>query len=328
MKHCTIVVPDGHFNLSSIVGSYEVFKKANEYWRKMGKQEVFQISLAGISKSVELYDGFFSVKTYSDISKIDRTDLIIIPAIGFEDSSSLKKNKAIADWISSQYKQGAEIASICTGAFLLASTGLLDGKSCSTHWMAADAFRQMFPNVNLVPEKLITDENGVYTNGGAFSFLNLLLYLVEKHYDRQTAVYCCKIFQIDIDRNSQSPFTIFTGQKFHNDDLVKKAQELIEKSTTEKVSVEQLSARFSVSRRNFDRRFIKATGSTPMEYQQRARIEVAKKALESSRKSINEVMFDVGYSDIKAFREVFKKITGLSPLEYKSKYNKDASNIL
>ena len=227
------------------------------------------------------------------------------------------------DWIEQQYKQGAEIASICTGAFLLASSGLLDGKTCSTHWSAANNLRTMFPKVNVQTDKLITDENGIYTNGGAYSFLNLLIYLVEKYYDRQTAIFCSKVFQIEMDRQSQSAFIIFTGQKSHGDEMVQQAQAYIESHMDEKISVEELSSGLAVGRRNFDRRFIKATGNTPVEYSQRVKIESAKRAFETTRKTVNEVMYEVGYSDVKAFREVFRKITGMSPLEYRSKYNKE-----
>jgi transcriptional regulator GlxA family with amidase domain len=182
----------------------------------------------------------------------------------------------------------------------------------------------MFPKVNLQTDRLITDENGIYTNGGAYSFLNLVIYLIEKYYDRQTAIFCSKVFQIEMDRNSQSAFTIFAAQKSHGDEMVIKAQAYIESKLHEKVSVEHLSTRFSVGRRNFDRRFIKATGNTPVEYSQRVKIESAKKAIETSCKTINEVMYEVGYSDVKAFREVFRKFTGISPLEYRNKYNKEA----
>ncbi len=329
MKHLTILVPDGQNNLSSIVGSYKIFTRANEYWKKSdgyrtGRKELFKIELAGVSKKVEFFEGLFTVKPHTNISAITKTNLIIIPSLNHNYQKALKGNKLLIDWIEKQYKQGAEIASICTGAFMLASTGLLDGKSCSTHWAAADNFRSMFPKVNLQTDKLITDENGIYTNGGAYSFLNLVIYLVEKYYDRQTAIFCSKVFQIEMDRNSQSAFTIFTGQKLHGDEMVKKAQAYIESKLHEKISVEHLSSRFFVGRRNFDRRFIKATGNTPVEYAQRVKIESAKKTLETSRKTINEVMYEVGYSDVKAFREVFRKITGMSPLEYRSKYNKEA----
>ncbi|MEP7169489.1 MAG: helix-turn-helix domain-containing protein [Bacteroidota bacterium] len=324
MKHLTILVPDGENNLSSMVGAYKIFSRANEYWKKNGRRELFTIQLAGVSKKVNFYEGLFTVKPHTTISSITKTNLIIIPSLNHNYQKALKENKALIEWIAKQYKDGAEIASICTGAFMLASTGLLDGKSCSTHWSAADNFRTMFPNVNLQTDQLITDENGIYTNGGAYSFLNLMIYLVEKYYDRQTAIFCSKVFQIEMDRNSQSEFTIFTGQKLHGDEMVKKAQTYIESNLDEKITVEHLSSKFSVGRRNFDRRFIKATGNTPVEYSQRVRIESAKKAFESSRKTINEVMYQVGYSDVKAFREVFRKITGMSPIEYKGKYNKEA----
>jgi transcriptional regulator GlxA family with amidase domain len=324
MKHLTILVPDGQNNLSSIVGAYKIFTRANEYWKKAGKRELFKIELAGISKNVEFYNGLFTVKPHTNISTITKTHLIIIPSLNYNYQNTVKENGLLINWMVKQYKHGAVIASICTGAFLLASSGLLDGKACSTHWAVADSFRTMFPKVNLQTDKLITDENGIYTNGGAYSFLNLVIYLVEKYYDRQTAIFCSKVFQIEMDRQSQSAFTIFTGQKLHGDEMVKKAQAYIESKVDEKISVEHLSSRFAVGRRNFDRRFIKATGNTPVEYSQRVKIESAKKAFETTRKTINEVMYEVGYSDVKAFREVFRKITGMSPLEYRGKYNKEA----
>ena len=324
MKHLTILVPQGKNNLSSIVGSYKIFSRANEHWKQTTGKELFRIQLAGVSKKVDFYDGLFTVKPHTNISSITKTNLIIIPSLNHNYQRSVKGNTLLVDWIEKQYRNGAEVASICTGAFLLACSGLLDGKSCSTHWAAADNFRTMFPKVNLQADKLITDENGIYTNGGAYSFLNLMLYLVEKYFDRQTAIFCSKVFQIEMDRQSQSAFTIFTGQKSHSDEMVKKAQAYIETNIDEKISIEDLSSKFAVGRRNFDRRFIKATGNTPVEYSQRVKIESAKKAFESTRKTINEVMYEVGYSDVKAFREVFRKITGMSPLEYRSKYNKEA----
>ncbi|MES2678521.1 MAG: helix-turn-helix domain-containing protein [Bacteroidota bacterium] len=323
MKHLTILVPDGQNNLSSIVGAYKIFSRANAYWKDQGKKELFKIQLAGVSKKVEFYEGLFNVKPHTSISAIKKTHLVIVPSLNHNYQVAVKKNKAVITWIEKQYREGAQIATICTGAFLLAASGLLDGKSCSTHWSAANSFKAMFPEVNLQADHLITDENGIYTNGGAYSFLNLMLYLVEKYYDRPTAIFCSKVFQIDMDRTSQSPFIIFKGQKSHGDETVKKAQAYMEKHLAKKISIEQLSAQLAVGRRNFDRRFIKATGNTPTEYAQRVKIESAKKTLETSRKTISEVMYDVGYSDVKAFREVFRKITGMSPLEYRARYNKE-----
>jgi transcriptional regulator GlxA family with amidase domain len=325
MMHLTIIVPNGENNLSSIVGAYKIFSRANAYCKENGKKELFAIELAGISKKVDFYDGLFTVKPHTHISAIAKTNLIIIPSLNHNYQKAVKENKLLIDWIAYQYKLGAEIASICTGAFMLAATGLLDGKSCSTHWIAADHFRTMFPKINLQADKLITDENGICTNGGAYSFLSLMIYLIEKYYGRQTAIYCSKVFQIEMDRQTQSSFSIFTGQKLHGDEMVKKAQTYIESKPDEKISVEHLSLKFAVGRRNFDRRFIKATGNTPVEYAQRVKIESAKKAFETSRKTVNEVMYEVGYADVKAFRQVFRKITGMSPLAYRGRYNKEAA---
>ena len=139
------------------------------------------------------------------------------------------------------------------------------------------------------------------------------------------AILVAKSFMIDIDRISQSPFIIFEGQKAHDDEPVKKAQEFIENNFEEKITVDQLASMLAVGRRNLERRFKKATSNTLIEYMQRVKIEAAKKNLEKGRKNINEVMYDVGYSDPKAFRTTFKKITGLSPIQYRSKYNREMS---
>jgi transcriptional regulator GlxA family with amidase domain len=323
MRDLTILVPSGEGNnLSSIVGTYKIFSRANQYWKRLHGKEVFKIQLAGITRKVQFYDGLFSVQPHANIAEIRKTDLIVIPSLNHNYETTVKRNQLMIDWIKTQHRKGAEIASICTGAFLLASSGLLDGKSCSTHWSAADDLRMKFPEVEIRMGEVITDEHGIYTNGGAYSFLNLIIYLVEKFFDRETAIYCSKVFQIEMDRKSQLSFVIFKGQKQHQDDLVKQAQEYIERHPHEKISIEDLSSKLSVGRRNFDRRFIKATGDTPLEYAQRVKMESAKRAFETSIKTVNEVMYEVGYSDAKAFREVFRKITGLSPMEYRSKYNK------
>jgi len=322
MKHVTIVVPNGKTNLSSVAGSYEILAKANAYWQKMGNKPLIEIAIAGFMTELKLDEGFFSVHPVK-ISDIKYTDLLIIPSVNYGEHL-VEENAALIDWIKEQYKTGAEIATMCSGAFLLAATGLLDGKVCSTHWNVAANFRRLYPNIHLQVDKLITADKGIYTNGGAYSFLNLILFLVEKYFGRETAIYCSKIFQIDMERSSQSPFLIFQTQKNHGDELISQAQTYIEENLAEKISFEELAAKLATSRRNFDRRFIKATGNTPVEYLQRVKVEVAKNILEKGRKSVFEVMDEVGYSDDKAFREVFKKITGLSPLEYKNKYNAEA----
>jgi transcriptional regulator GlxA family with amidase domain len=322
MKQVTIVVPKGKTNVSCITGSFNILNSANEHWRKLGNRPMLEITIAGFVTELKLDTGFFSVHPVN-IIETDKPDLVIIPAISYDDNL-LKENADLITWIREQYKDGSEIATMCSGVFLLAATGLLEGRNCSTHWNLANNFKRLFPNVNLLPDKLITAERGIYTNGGAYSFLNLILFLVEKYFDRETAIYCSKIFQIDIERTSQSPFHVFQTQKNHGDELICQAQTYIEQNLSDKISFENLALKLSISRRNFDRRFIKATGNTPLEYWQRVKVEAAKNNLEKGRKTIFEVMYEVGYSDDKAFREVFKKITGVSPLDYRAKYNKEA----
>lgn len=322
MKHVSIIIPQGPIVLSSVIGTYKVFSFVNGYLQSKGKRPAFDIHLIGLSKENDLYHGLFAIRPDCMLSEVTKTDLIMIPAFYGNPMEGLERNQDFVPWITEQYKQGAEVASLCTGAFLLASTNLLKGKACTTHWMAADLFRMAFPNVKLMPDKLIIDELGIYSSGGAYSFLNLVIYLVEKYCGRDAAVHCAKVMEIEIDRESQSPFVIFSGQKEHQDEPIRKAQVYIERNVGNKITVDQLSDMFAISRRNFERRFKKATSNTPVEYLQRVKIEAAKKSLESSRENVNEVMYSVGYSDHKAFRTIFKKITGLSPIEYRNKYNR------
>ena len=324
MRHVSLIIPEGESKLSCIILAYEVLLTANEYYKAHDKTPVFKVELVGEKKKNQVHNGLFSIQPEKVYRDIDKTDLVIIPAIDKNFDNILKKNKTLVSWVKDQYIAGAEVASLCTGAFLLASTGLLQGRQCSTHWQAANAFKQLFPAVDLAADKLITDNNGIYTTGGALSAMNLVLYLIEKYYDRETAIFIAKRYQIDINRSSQSPFTIFTGQKDHEDKEIRNAQLFMENNVSEKMLVSELADKFAIGRRHFDRRFIKATGNTPAEYLQRLKVEAAKKALEMTRKTVNEVMYDTGYSDTKAFRDVFKKYTGLSPLEYRNRYNKEA----
>jgi transcriptional regulator GlxA family with amidase domain len=322
MKHTTILITEGSF-LGSIETSRKGLIEANNYLQHCGKKPVFRVQLAGLTPEISLKGGIYSVHPEVIISRLKKTDLVLIPAFEDDIGKSMKKNQAVIPWLIKQYQSGAELASLCTGAFLLAATGLLQGKNCSTHWRATHDFKKLFPDVQLVTDKIITDEHGIYTSGGAFSSANLVLYIIEKYAGREAAIHCAKTFQVDMDRQSQSPFIIFQGQKDHEDEQIKRAQEFIEHNFDDKITVEKLADMLALGRRSLERRFKKATCNTLVEYIQRVKMEVAKKNFETTRKNINEVMYEVGYSDIKAFRNVFKKITGLSPIEYRNKYNRE-----
>jgi transcriptional regulator GlxA family with amidase domain len=324
MKHVSILIPETAV-IEAIADPRYLFTAVNQFLIAAGKQPLFQVQLVGAKKEVRLNNDLFSVHPDSLIKDVKKTDIIFIPALSGDMNSALQANKELVPWIIDQYKNGAEVASLCIGAFLLASTGLLNGKKCSTHWNSYNEFRTMFPEVEIVDGSIITEEHGIYSSGGANSYWNLLLYLVEKYTDRDTAILASKYFAIDIDRESQSAFMLFEGQKGHEDEDILKTQAFIEKNYQEKITVDQLADMVNIGRRSFERRFKKATNNTVVEYIQRVKIEAAKRSFESSRKNINEVMFNVGYTDTKAFRTIFKKITGLTPIEYRNKYNKQAA---
>jgi transcriptional regulator GlxA family with amidase domain len=324
MKHVSILIPNEAV-MASIVDPQTILSGVNDLLVSTGKPRLFDVHLVGLSKHVKLTNGIFSVHTDALIQDVEKTDLIIIPALAGDLKDSVKKNQDFIPWIIRHYNKGAEVASLCIGAFLLASTGLLNGKECSSHWLTAGQFREMFPEVTLVDGRVVTEQNGLYSSGGATSYYSLLLHLIEKYAGREIAILASKIYALQIDRKSQSPFAMFNGQKKHEDESIKQAQEFIETNLTDKISVEELASRFAIGKRHFERRFKTATKNTPVEYMQRVRMEAARKQLETSSKNINEVMYDVGYTDSKAFRNVFKKITGLSPVDYRKRYNNQAA---
>ncbi|WP_190810457.1 GlxA family transcriptional regulator [Flagellimonas sp. S3867] len=330
MKHVSILVPKGNAILSNVVGPFKVLMAVNQFLKQTRTREdnFFDIHLVGLENDYSLYDGLFSIHCDSTIADIEKTDLVLIPALRPDKlDEDLEHNKDFIPWILHQRNvHNAEVASMCMGAFVLAQTGLIDGKQCATHWAGMELFKKMFPKVHLVSNKIVTDEDGIYSSGGAFSFLNLMLHLVEKYCGRGTAIYISKFFEIDMDRVDQNQFAIFQGQKDHDDVAIKEAQKYIESNVNDKISVEKLAKKYAISSRNFVRRFKKATQNTPLEYIQRVKIEAAKRSLESTEQNVNEVMYQVGYADQKAFRTVFKKYAGISPVAYKTKYNRSRVN--
>jgi transcriptional regulator GlxA family with amidase domain len=307
--------------LASVADSRHVFVMVNEFLKKSGKAPLFNVQLVGLSGEVKLNGGVFSMHPEANINDIKKTDLIIIPALSGDIFTATNLNINYVSWINKHYKKGAEVASLCTGAFLLAFSGLLKGRQCTTHWLYANEFRYHYSLVTLVDEKAITDQNGLYSSGGNNAWWNLLLHLVEKYAGREMAIYTAKYFVVDLDRNTQSPFIIFNGLKDHEDKVIIKSQEFIEQNYREKLSVNEIAAGVNLSRRTFERRFKKGTRNTVAEYIQRVKIEAAKKQLEMGKTPVMEIMLDVGYGDIQTFRDVFKRITGMTPVAYKNKYN-------
>lgn len=326
MKHLSILVPEGSIILDTVIGTLNMFRMANSHAKRSGKQEedLFKVDLVSHSMEPLTVSSYFQVTPTATLTEIERTDLIIIASIAGDLPSAVRKNQAFIPWIRERrVKDESEIVSLCRSAFLLAETGLMNGKTCTTHWAVHDEFQKRYPRVHLMPDQIISEDSGIYSSGGAYSFLNMILYLIEQYYGRETAIWCSKMAEIDFDRISQNQFVIFSGQKDHQDSVILEVQDYIEAHYTEKLNMEELAEKFALSNRSFLRRFKKATHNSPFEYVQRVKIEAAKKSLESSPNSISQVMYAIGYQDEKAFRKTFKKYTGLSPLAYRRKFNRE-----
>ncbi|RYZ57744.1 MAG: helix-turn-helix domain-containing protein [Chitinophagaceae bacterium] len=320
MKHVSIL-PLYDATLTSLDSCHQLLSRVNDFMSYQGRPKVYTIEIVGLDHTTKLSGGLYTVSSDRVIADVQKTDLIVLPLLCGDFERAIEENKGYTSWLRARYREGAEIACLCVGSFYLASTGLLDGKKCAVHWAAKNQFGNMFPGVTIIDDHIVTDEGGIYTCGGGYSYLNLLLYLIEKHAGRDTSVLASKMFEIDIERKSQNPFVIFTGQKQHGDEAVLRAQQYIERNPAESFSVDGICEMLHLGRRTFERRFKKCTGNSLMEYIQRVKVEHAKKSLEAGRKTINEIIFEVGYNDADAFRRVFRKITDLSPAAYRKRYN-------
>ena len=306
--------------IEAVTPAFRAFNTANEFRSSHGKEPVFKVEYVGLNQYVPANNGEYTIKTDRLLKDVTHTDLLIIPPTFGDTGKGIRANAAAIPYFKKLYRQGSSLASLCVGAFLLAETGLLDGKKCSTHWAYIDEFRARYPQVEVEDGAVISEHGTIYSSGGANSLWNLILYLIEKFSERETAVMISKYFALDIGRDSQSQFAIFRGQRNHHDEDIQKVQDYIEAHYEEKITIDSLAKLIHTSRRTFERRFKEATNNTPIEYQQRVRVEAAKKSFEASRKNVSEIMFDVGYNDTKAFRDIFRKITGLTPIDYRNKF--------
>ncbi|SHG73270.1 Transcriptional regulator GlxA family, contains an amidase domain and an AraC-type DNA-binding HTH domain [Chryseolinea serpens] len=312
---------------SSVAGVIDLFTGANWYFEQAGKPPAFKLELVSEKvKNIQL-DVPAQFICYVTMEEVTQTDLIIVPGFRGENRSILKKNKAITSWIKKMHQSGTEVASLCVGSFFLAEAGLLDDKIATSHWAAADEMQQLYPFVKVKSDMVITDQGGIYTSGGAFSSIKLVLYLIEKFCGRAAALWISKRFSVDIDQISQAHFAVFTGQHQHKDNEILKSQLYIEQHYSADIGIGEVSAQCNTGKRNFVRRFKAATNNTPIEYLQRVRVEAAKKALEDKDWPLDEVMGAAGYKDMKTFRMIFKRITGLSPRDYRKKYSRVVNSI-
>ncbi len=308
---------------STITGPMDSFHLAGILWNFLNGQKstpLFDVKIVSIDGQPVNCLNHLLITPHHSLDEVDDADLILISSI-LDIEKTLQYEGRVIPWLIEQYKNGARLASLCTGAFVLAETGLLEGKTATTHWGYVDAFKERYPGVDLKPERLITDEGDLYCSGASNACLDLSLYLIEQFCGHDVAVQCAKGLLLDMGRLSQAPYaSILSFQKKHNDETILQVQEWIENNFNHGLNIKQISEKYNMSRRTFERKFKSATGDTPLLYLQRVRIETAKKLLEANTKTVDEIAYDVGYNESNFFRKIFKKQTHLTPKAYRDKF--------
>ncbi len=300
----------------------DIFNQAGRLWNRVTRAPqtpFFDVTIASADGQPIRSVNNIYIQPHCSIEDVKQTDLIVISSATYV-QEILAKNPEIVPWIRDHYDRGTHVASICTGVFLLAETGLLDGKSATLHWGFADMFRKRYPRVKLRQDRIYVDNGRLYCSAGVNAGLDLSLYLVEKFCGRQAAIESAKTMVLDMDRVSQAPYERLFLPKDHGDRLVAKAQEWIEQHESEPIDYEWLAREVGMSRRSMERRFKQSLGVTPLGYLQKLRVERAKLLLEEGTHTFSEITYQVGYEDIPFFREIFIRLTGLGPKEYQRKF--------
>jgi transcriptional regulator GlxA family with amidase domain len=235
---------------------------------------------------------------------------------------------ALSHALRRQHERGAILASYCTGNYLLAEAGLLDGRRATTHWAKVNDFARRYPAVELRAAEILTEQDGILSGAGVTSYLNLAIRLVEKLAGPDLAAATAKMLLIDTNRISQASYATLLGEHGHGDRLVAKAQQRMEATLDRGFQLPKLAAQLAVSERTLNRRFKQAMDMGPLEYLQTLRVEVAKGLLEAGALSVDDICRKVGYADLSTFRELFKRKTGLSPRDYQMRFKRAQASAL
>jgi transcriptional regulator GlxA family with amidase domain len=308
---------------SSVGGPMDIFLQAGMLWNGIlgiKPSPYFEVKIATLDGLPVMATNQVSITPHCSVDEVGPVDLVLIPSQGFKFEVQDQRFFKRVEWLKKCYLEGADLASVCTGAFTLAATGLLDGKTATTHWGVAKAFKAAFPKVKLRTDLMVVDEGRLFCGGGMTADLNLSLYLINKYCGREVALQCSRCTLVDLGNLSQLAFSVYVPEKNHKDATILKIQEWIEINFSHNVSIEILAKKAEMSPRNFNRRFKAATGVTVVKYLQQVKIEAAKKELEDGKRSFEEISVHVGYDNVSFFRRLFKQGTGLSPAAYREKF--------
>ena len=308
---------------STVFGPFDMFLQAGVFWNMLIGQQPeprFQTVISSVDGKPLQGLGNIQVIPNQTLNDDDEFDLIIIPSEGMNIQVDHPDFQRRVSYLNTMHEKGATIASICTGAFVLAATGLLDGKVATTHWALSGLFSSMFPKVELNTDLLVVDNDDVLTAGGVAADQDLCMHLISRMCGQEIALQTARCTLVDLSHRDQAPFNTFLIEKQHGDTEVLSCQHLIETNLNKEMSVEYLAEQVHLTRRTLDRRFKKATGYSITSYVQRYRVEKAKHVLERNKTSFDELAFSLGYENVSYFRRLFKKYVGISPKEYRRRF--------
>lgn len=321
----TIVGFDGAL-ASAITGAMDIFSFAGVSWQRFNHlppEKRFSVSLASLNQRPVECINRLTLNAHEAIEDIVDTDILLIPTIGGSIHKVLEQQRALLPHLLRISQTGCDVASNCSGAFLLAKVGLLNGHAATTHWGYASLFAKMFPSVDLRINQMITQAGRLYCAGGGVAFHNLCLLLIERYCGRDVANQVAKAHVIDTHRSNQSGFTNLRLLKQHQQPQIIKVQEFIEDNYHLSLKVSELAAMVNTTTRTLNRQFQQWVNMRPIEYIQTIRVEQAKRLLEGGHKHIQTLALDVGYEDAASFAKLFKKCTGFTPAQYKTKFHRD-----
>lgn len=318
---------------SAITGVIDLFRLAGVTWARIhGERPVSYFTTRLLTRNGDPCRCINGITLFSDggWEELDtaRADLVIVPTIGAPIDQVLASNTDLIGWLSKLKNPNnnsagqVRVASNCTGAFLMAEAGLLNNKEATTHWGFSNRFRQLYPQVNLNPEKLVTVDGHIACAGGGMAWWDLGVHLIERHAGAQVARELAKAFVIDAGRNSQAPYSALQTKRYHSDTVILKLQDWLEEHYDESANLQSLAALSGLTTRSLIRRFKLATGETPTSYLQSIRIEAARSHLENSRLPVEDVTRLVGYEDVSSFSRLFRKHTGVAPGAYRSRFGR------
>ncbi len=308
---------------STAVGPIEVFHSAGLLWNWLHGEAVrprFRVRCASIDGRSVTTLCSLGLTPECAIEDIKHTDIVILPASGWDVMDRIAKDTPLLPWLRTMYDRGAYIAGVCTGVAFLAEAGLLDGKQATTHWGVADIMRQRYPKVIWRPEQFVTEDGRLFCSGGVYASIDLSLYLVEKFCGHEIALQCAKSLLLGMPRRRQSGYSMVRLSPPHSDDRIRQSEEYLQEHFGGEISIDVLADRAGMSPRNFIRRFKAATGRLPGAYMQMLRVSAAKELLEHGDMTIQNISTKIGYEDTAFFRSLFKRHTGMTPAEYRNRF--------